>query len=177
MKTIRNLADELGVTKAAIRKRFNEDFRAKYITIDDNGTLFISDDGCEIIKKSVRAKPNKADTMVDTGVDTGTNRDTQGLETDSDTLKMFVDTTKQAIETNSDTLDTLKATIDLLSEQLRVKDSQITELNNTIAALQITLNQSQQLQGALLKQLGTSEQTEQPEPKGITKLFRVFRKK
>ncbi len=31
MKTVKQLAEELGVSKTAIRKRFSDDFKAKYV--------------------------------------------------------------------------------------------------------------------------------------------------
>ena len=49
--TIRQLADDLGVTKAAVRKHLTPGFRADHVSSVD-GVLQIDDEGCELLRKS-----------------------------------------------------------------------------------------------------------------------------
>lgn len=52
-KTIKQLADELHVSKTAIRKYMTEDFRAKHIEIDRDKVITISPDGCKLIAEII----------------------------------------------------------------------------------------------------------------------------
>ena len=53
-KTIKQLAEDLGVSKTAIRKRFSDDFKANYVETLDDGSLQVSDEGCKLIAESLR---------------------------------------------------------------------------------------------------------------------------
>ena len=53
-KTIKQLADEFGVSKTAIRKRFTDEFKEKYVQTTSEGSLQVSDDGCKLIAESFR---------------------------------------------------------------------------------------------------------------------------
>lgn len=61
MKTIKQLADELGVSKTAVRNYMDADFRAKYTTKDDKEVITITPEGCEVIaqifEKRVESTP------------------------------------------------------------------------------------------------------------------------
>ena len=59
MKTVKQLADELGVSKTAIRKRMDSDFRANYVQTTENNVLIISEIGCEIIAKTLKTSENQ----------------------------------------------------------------------------------------------------------------------
>ena len=54
-KTIKQIADELGVSKTAIRNYMTADFRSKYVEISANGLLLISDEGA--IQLQTKCKP------------------------------------------------------------------------------------------------------------------------
>lgn len=56
-KTIRELAEELGVSKTAIRKRMNADFREKYTENLPGNPIAIDDEGCKLIEESFRKPP------------------------------------------------------------------------------------------------------------------------
>ena len=58
MKTIKELADELGVSKTAIRKRLDDDFRAKHTEISSENVIGIDEEGCKLIAESLQ-KPLK----------------------------------------------------------------------------------------------------------------------
>ena len=59
MKTVKQLADELGVSKTAIRKRMDSEFRANYVQTTENNVLIISEIGCEIIAKTLKTSENQ----------------------------------------------------------------------------------------------------------------------
>ena len=48
-KTIKELAEELGVSKTAIRKHMSEDFRLRYTKTTGNGVITIDSAGCRLI--------------------------------------------------------------------------------------------------------------------------------
>lgn len=52
MKTIKQLADELGVSKTAIRNYMDDDFRAKYTAKDSKGVITITPEGCKLISEN-----------------------------------------------------------------------------------------------------------------------------
>ncbi len=56
---IKQLADELGVSKTAIRKRLTPEFRANHVETDENGFLIITENGCEIIAETLKTTANK----------------------------------------------------------------------------------------------------------------------
>lgn len=61
MKTIKQLADDLGVSKTAVRNYMDADFRAKYTTKDEKEVITITPEGCEVIaqifEKKVESTP------------------------------------------------------------------------------------------------------------------------
>lgn len=115
-KTIRELADEFGVSKQAIRKKLDANFRANYVkTIPRNGvqTLVVSNSGYLLLKQHF----------------SGGNNQELGEETfTSNTGRMSVNK------------------IELLNQQLAIKDNQIKEKDEQLKSMQKLLDQSQQLQ-------------------------------
>jgi DNA-binding transcriptional MerR regulator len=115
-KTIRELADEFGVSKQAIRKKLDENFRANYVrTVTRNGvqTLVVTDSGYLLLKQHFNSGNNHKSGK-----------------------KLF---TSNAGSKGADT-------IELLKEQLSIKDKQIKEKDDQLKAMQKLLDQSQQLQ-------------------------------
>lgn len=51
--TIKELADELGVSKTAVRNYMNEEFRRKHTESNRNGSITIDSDGCKLIAESM----------------------------------------------------------------------------------------------------------------------------
>lgn len=101
MKTIKQLADSLGISKTAVRNVMDDDFRAKYTAKDSKGVITISADGCKVISEYYR-------------------KDTEKCEND------FPKTGENAV--SGDMVALLQATIETLREQLAVKDRQIEHL-------------------------------------------------
>lgn len=52
-KTIKQLADELHVSKTAVRKYMDEEFRSKHTETDRNGVIVITPEGCKLIAEII----------------------------------------------------------------------------------------------------------------------------
>ena len=57
MKTIKQLADELGISKTAVRKYFTADFREKHTQTNEKNTILIDETGCKLIAESLQKHP------------------------------------------------------------------------------------------------------------------------
>ncbi|APU72567.1 DUF536 domain-containing protein [Companilactobacillus crustorum] len=115
-KTIKELADEFDVSKQAIRKKLDANFRANYVqTVTRNGvqTLVITNSGYLLLKQHFSG---------------GNNQKPDGGTFTSNTGNRNQDTIK------------------LLNQQLTIKDSQIKEKDAQLKSMQKLLDQSQQLQ-------------------------------
>lgn len=104
-KTIKQLADELGVSKTAIRNYMDDAFRENYTEKDNKGVITINADGCKVIAESI------------------------GKFAESDT-KHFAESSG-----NSETITIPKSVLDTLQEQLKQKDLQIEAKDRQIEAL------------------------------------------
>lgn len=58
-KTIKQIADELGVSKTAVRNYMTADFRAKYTAKDSKGVITITQEGCEVIAEMLGKTENE----------------------------------------------------------------------------------------------------------------------
>jgi predicted DNA binding protein len=115
-KTIRELADEFGVSKQAIRKKLDANFRVKYVqTVPRKGvqTLVVSNSGYLLLKQHFIGGNDKKQKE-----------------------KTFTS------NSGNPSMDT----IELLNQQLTIKDTQIKEKDEQLKSMQKLLNQSQQLQ-------------------------------
>ena len=116
MKTIKELAEELGVSKEAIRQQVTK-LPSRCYKIGVNRTKYINADGEAIIRQSVASKvPSQVPSSVP-----------------SETPE------------NSDIVAVLQATLDELHSQLEAKDKQIERLTEMLADNQRLLAQQQQL--------------------------------
>jgi hypothetical protein len=133
MKTIKKIAEEIGVSKMAVQKRlarspFKEKIEA-HITIE-NGAKMIDADGERIIKAAY-----DMDKPIDKGIDT----------------------MDKSIDTATD------KTIDTLIKQLEIKDKQILDLSTALVAAQQTAAAAQALHaGTMQTQLLTDKEVKKP---------------
>ena len=113
-KTIKQIADELGVSKQSVYKRYKGKLHAVCApyTHTEQGTIYIGEQGESFIKQ---------DFLQCVYSNGATPPPLDHLE-------------------NADILDILKATIDTLQGQLLIKDKQIDELLKTIENLSSALN-------------------------------------
>jgi len=133
--TISELAQNIGVSKTAIRKKYNAipDFADKYITKAPNGMIEINPDGCKLIaetfQKPAETTENKAETV-------SANHENQVSFT----------------------------MIEILRQQLEEKDSQIRAQQEQISQLTAALEHTTtSLQAAQALHAGTMQQQLLPE--------------
>ena len=119
-KTIKQLAEEFGVSKTAIRKRFSEDFKAQYVETSADGSLQVSADGCKLIAESLRKPLQTAQTL---GVET----------TGNPSLRVSPDIQQDTMGILTNQLAAKDEQIRAMQAQLSAKDEQISQLT---AALQ-----------------------------------------
>ena len=167
MKTIREIADEIGVSKQAVFKKIKREplstsLRGLTSTVD--GRLTVSVDGEKLIKQAFSAgTPSTYHQPVDGVVDGQGDGSVDGL------------------------IAVLQATIDTLQGQLEVKDRQIeqqaqtiTRLSDALVAAQQTAAATQALHAGTMKQLlsgGTDGQMEKElaqKQNWISKFFGIF---
>lgn len=176
MKTIRQIADEIGVSKQAVFKKIKREplstsLRGLTVTVD--GRLMVEVDGEKLIKQAFsEIKPSTTDNqltgMVDGLVDAPSTK-SEGKTAEVDGV-----------------ISVLQATIDTLQGQLEVKDRQIeqqaqtiTRLTDALAAAQQTVATAQALHAGTIQQqihageTGADQQEQEPEEKRswISKLF------
>ena len=129
LKTIKELADELGVSKQTIRNKIDKDFREKFvqtIKIKGNNTLVINNAGYSLLKKTLQ-------------------NDT------AHTAKTLQNDTAQTAKTlQNDTAQTklicfLEEQLDKKEQQLSVKDKQLENKDTQISQMQNLLDQQQRL--------------------------------
>lgn len=132
-KTIKQIADELGVTKQAVSYRLkqleeenNHQKNQKVLAVKDNGILVVSLVGEALIKSAFSNKAHQ---------------------------KENIDLPPNGHQKEDDILVVLKTTIDTLQEQLAVKDKQIAELTETVKtqAQSINADRQNQLAGTLIE--------------------------
>ena len=169
MKTIRQIADEIGVSKTAVSKQIeNLGLRS---SLRKNGNQFAIDEQQEALIKQAFSEiaPSTTDNQLTGAVD--------GL--------VDAPSTKNAEKTAEvdGVISVLQATIDTLQGQLEVKDRQIeqqaktiTRLTDALAAAQQTAAAAQALHAGTIQQQLLTDETgsdQEPEKKGwFRKFFR-----
>ena len=159
MKTIRQIADEIGVSKQAVFKKIKREplsTSLQGLTATVDGRLMVEVDGEKLIKQAFsEIAPSTTDNQLTGAVD--------GL--------VDAPSTKNAEKTAEvdGVISVLQATIDTLQGQLEVKDRQIEQQAQTITRLTDALAAAQQTAalhaGTIQQQLITGEAgTDQQEP-------------
>ncbi|UDM32183.1 DUF536 domain-containing protein [Lentilactobacillus laojiaonis] len=115
-KTIKNLADELGVSKTAIRKHMDDQFREEF-TIKDGNKILIKDEGAEELK----------------------NQFANQSETEHEPIEKPEEIKDSNASSSVNQFDILAKQLNSQADQLIAKDKQIADLHKL-------LDQSQQLQ-------------------------------
>ena len=155
MKTIRQIADEIGVSKTAVNKQIaNLGLRSG---LRKNGNQFAIDEHQEALIK--QAFSEKSQTEIENQSQTKTQTENHEV---------------------GDLVCVLQATIDTLQGQLEVKDRQIAKLTEALVAAQQTAAAAQALHAGTMKQQllsgesGADQQGREPEPGGKRSWFRKF---
>ncbi len=139
-KTIKQIADELGVSKTAIRKHMTPEFRASYVQTDENGLLYINEDG-EKHLKSLRKSPQ-----------------TKFAETTGNLVPTdFVAILQEQLKVKDEQIKSLSAQIEQLHSELateRLKNNeQIAQLTTALENMTESLTAAQALHAADKQQL------------------------
>ena len=143
MKTIRQIADEIGVSKQAVYKRY----KGKLHTVcapyahTEQGVLYLSEQAETIIKQDFL----KDDRSI-------------GAHTDTHTERSIGAVPEQSQEDS--VVAVLQATIDTLQGQLEVKDRQIEKLTEALVAAQKTAAAAQALHAGTIQQQLTAGELE-----------------
>ena len=143
MKTIRQIADEIGVSKQAVYKRY----KGKLHTVcapyahTEQGVLYLSEQAETLIKQDFLKDgcPN-------------------GSHTDTHTERSIGAVPEQSQEDG--VVAVLQATIDTLQGQLEVKDRQIEKLTEALVAAQKTAAAAQALHAGTIQQQLTAGELE-----------------
>ena len=148
--TVKQLADSLGVSKTAIRKRITANFRANYVETTANGVLIVNDEGCKLIAETLQTTEN------------GLRKPPQPI----------------AETTENPEIKLLETTIATLQQQLAVKDNQIAALNEQLISVSQSLQDtSSALAAAQALHAGTMQQiAEQANSEHKSFWKRIFKK-
>ena len=159
MKTIRQIADEIGVSKQTVYKRY----KGKLHTVcapyahTVQGVLYLSEQAETLIKQDFLQN--------DCSNGAHTERSIGAVQEQSQEAGVVA---------------VLQATIDTLQGQLEVKDRQIAKLPEALVAAQQTAAAAQALHAGTMKQQllsgesGADQQGREPEPGGKRSWFRKF---
>lgn len=150
--TIKQLADSLGVSKTAIRKRFTAEFRNNYLKTTENGVIIISENGCKLIAETIQ---------------TTTNQLPQTEETTIDVLIKQISEKDKQIEALTSALTTSQEQIKQLTESLH-------DTTKALAAAQSL--HAGTIKQQLTEQYASSEQEQQEQKERISIWRRIFRK-
>lgn len=113
-KTIKEVADMIGVSKTAIRKYMDDDFKSAYTTREgEKGPVIISDEGVTILKEKCKGKP-------------AANQEPETTTNQAETTENHVD---------SELLSILQGELETLNKQLAQKDAQLAEKDRQIQEL------------------------------------------
>ncbi len=154
MKTIRQIADEIGVSKQAVYKRF----KGKLYTVcapyahTERGVLYMSEQGEALIKQDFFQDSRSNGAVLEQQVEAPIERDflqgsrSNGAHTCTHTEHSIGAALEQGQENGLVAI--LQATIDTLQGQLEVKDRQIEQQAQTITSLSDALAAAQQTAAA-----------------------------
>ena len=119
-KTIKQLADELGVSKTAIRKYMTPEFREAHTQTKDGNTIVIDEEGCKLLAETIKKPPET------TGNQLPQTPENHGLQEEIAFLRAQ--------------LEAKDRQLDAKDRQLEARDAQIVSLTvaleNTTASLQ-----------------------------------------
>lgn len=177
MKTIRQIADEIGVSKQAVFKKIKREplsTSLQGLTATVDGKLMVEVDGEKLIKQAFsEIAPSTTDNQLTGAVDGLVDGLVDGASTKNAEKTAEVD----------GVISVLQATIDTLQGQLEVKDRQIeqqfqtiTRLTDALASAQQTAAAAQVLHAGTIKQLYLDEsRDEEQSPKEEGWVKRIFR--
>lgn len=143
-KTIKRIADEIGVSKTTIRKRMDEKFRELYTYQDDKGVIYINFDGEIELKKTFNALGSTANQ-----VETAKTKFSETTENFEESFRKPLETTEnQFAETpetkfSADREAWYMAQIDSLREENKRLQDKLLELSGQVGNTLTAITQGQ----------------------------------
>ena len=128
-KTVKQLADELNVSKTAIRKRLTPEFKAQYVETDDAGSLQVSAEGCKLISESFRKVTENQRKQAET------DRKPLPETTENQSLQAILDAHRETVAALQAQIDSLTADKELLNEELIKERAHARELSDKLAEI------------------------------------------
>ena len=147
MKTIRQIADEIGVSKQAVYKRY----KGKLHTVcapyahTEQGVLYLSEQAETLIKQDFLKADRSNGAHTERPIGAVSERPIGAVS--ERPIGAVSEQLKEA-----DVVSVLQATIDTLQEQLEVKDQQIEKLTEALLAAQKTAAAAQALHAGMIQQ-------------------------
>ena len=80
MKTIREVAEHFGITKTAVRKYMDDEFRKLYVETRENGTIYISEEGVKFLESLRKPTETTENKFVETKPETPQTQSFEKLE-------------------------------------------------------------------------------------------------
>lgn len=150
MITIKELANELGVSKQAVYNRVTKSpLSDKLDSIDgakqvsEQGTIYLSDAGAEIVRKAYADKyPGTSGTLKNIGY--GRTEAVRQQNFDDNRLEHLVskvDAMQSAVKAMQGSIEVMQGSIKLFTDHLQAKDAQIETLSNSIASKDAEIGQ------------------------------------
>ena len=133
-KTIKQVADEFGVSKTSIRNLMDDDFRANYTEAAENGVIYITEAGVAKIRESGAFK-DKEKALVE-----------KAKTTNSDEIVGLKVRLMQAETENRTMRESYEARISLLEQLLTGKENQIEDLRKQVQSLNDQIERRDQIQ-------------------------------
>jgi len=163
LKTLKQIADELGVKKQAVYYRVNrlplvELLSAHKMSVD--GVLTVDEEGERLIKQSFNTVNDE-------------------LSGEFTTINNRLNGALSAEELNDNIINMLQKSIEMLHKQLEIKDKQLEAKDNQISALMELVRNGQFLPVADkkdVKENGKEEESEGREARGIGLWKRIFKR-
>lgn len=150
-RTIKQIADELSVSKQAVWQRVKRSAELSAMLADHsetvNGTVYVDD----VLEQRIKEQYPERPTVDETPINIGETVDETGVNVDKTIVNKAqnVDETSSEIDVNT-LIVTLQNTVDTLQQQLTVKDKQIDELT-------VMLKASQEQQATLVSALTAAQ--------------------
>jgi len=136
MKTVKQIADEMGITKQALQKRIAREplytTLTPYISIKGT-TKYIDDVGETLIISAFSGIDKSTGTPIGKGTDKGIDSIRTGIDTISESL---IDLLKLDIEAKNRQMDGMQRTIDAQQETIHTQAENIKELTASLNAAQ-----------------------------------------
>ena len=142
--TIKELADQLGVSKTAVRKYMDEDFRREHTETNRNSVITIDSAGCALIAGFMGKQWGQSESSENTPPKTDENTEIQHLRDEVAFLREQLRAKDQQL--------------DAKDKQLDAKDKQLADLTEAVKAQALGINGAQALHAGTMKQIDPAAQ-------------------